>query len=86
MANHCIVTLSSAEAPRGWERWIGKKEGARGTTGRGKSQRSPRAFFFPLPSPRTAYTAKKHERGHCGGVRHSYNINLGQVSFVFGGI
>ena len=56
-------------------RWIGEKEGALGTTGRrSPSQRSPRAFVYPLPSLQIAYTAKEYARaprkreiGLCGG-------------------
>ena len=89
-----LASLSSAEAPRGWGRWIGeKKEGALGTTRRRKgkeplfslspSQRSPCAFFYPLPSLQTAYTATR-ERGLCGGERSglvsrvgaSFRVNL----------
>ena len=67
MASHCYVHqtfcfatfyVSSAEAPRGWGRWIGEKRRCGWDDGR-----SPRAFFSPLPSLRTAYTAKEHKRG-----------------------
>ena len=40
------LPLSSAEAPRGWGRWIGEKEGALGTTGRRKGEES----LFPFPA------------------------------------
>ena len=44
------LALSSAEAPRGWERWIGEKEGSLGTTGRRKGEEPRLSSLFPLPS------------------------------------
>ena len=54
-------SLSSAEAPRGWWRWIGEKEGALGTTG-------SRALSFTLspaskqPTRPSAKEASAEER------------------------
>ena len=53
-----LKALSSAEAPKGWRRWIGEKEGARGTTGRGKSEE-----LFPLPSVPRALSRKSQGCG-----------------------